>query len=382
MGTVNFSVDSNFLNDTLRQFWVELECEKIENVRQSIPGLSETLIRGILVGTNKFINDPSTGDMLYTSDEVTELFGIELSVANIRKRFDEAFYDCYDRIYGYEKCLNQIDQEDEDFEYFSELIETYHKKLAKIKNEFKFFLILCAELPELENPKFYRLEETAMKKRVLNDQKQQMAKESYELAQVHYAKTLNFSRQNALNVLLSNMSTMTLGQLCALDNTNGLKYLPDHKRAQEECENLRPYIYPENPTKTCWNSGWISPKGWFFGCSDLSHIEFSKELLKLGDNGLGCHVDTSEYKGYSNADQVFENNGWLKLSSGRWMWVNEDADGNPRNLTKEQYSIIFEMAKHRGDIKVFLSPTYSKDEWCNLDLLESKMNSAKPFIEK
>lgn len=381
MGTVNFSIDSNFLNDTLRQFWVELECEKIENVRQSIPGLSETLIRGILVGTNKFVNDPSTGDMLYTSDEATELFGIELSVANIRKRFDEAFYDCYDRIYGYEKCLNQLDQEDDDFEYFSELIETYHEKLAKTKKEFKFFLILCAELPELENSNFVKIGESSIKKRVLNDQKVQIMKENYEMAQANYSKELNFSRQNALNVLFSNISTIALGQLCALDNTNGLKYLPEHKMAQEECEEIRPYIYPENPIKTCWNSGWVSPKGWFFGCSDLSHIEFSKELLKLGDDGLGCHIDTSGYNSDMNAEAVFENNGWLKLSSGRWMWMDEDEDGNPRNLTKEQYSVIFELSKYRGDIKVFLSPTYSTDEWCSLDLLESKMNSAKSFDE-
>lgn len=63
-----------------------------------------------------------------------------------------------------------------------------------------------------------------------------------------------------------------------------------------------------------------------------------------------------------------EVNGWIKFSSGRWLYMEEDF-----KPSKAQLQIIFKWAHDKADdFRVYLG-----DEFVNLDVLQCKINSAE-----
>jgi len=73
-------------------------------------------------------------------------------------------------------------------------------------------------------------------------------------------------------------------------------------------ESERDVIEPEDPISTTWRSGYIDPEGRFYGCSDLSHINFSKELCE-------------KFKFDAEDTQVtLDKKGWVKVSMNRFFW--------------------------------------------------------------
>lgn len=142
--------------------------------------------------------------------------------------------------------------------------------------------------------------------------------------------------------------------------SNGMDLLLKYKQAQREADEARGNkIFSEDIMNCIWNSGWLSPSGEFYGCPDLSHVEFTKKLVECLNISDVCD---------NNYDRALELDGWIKFSSGRWLYMEEDF-----NPSKAQLQIIFKWAHDKADdFRVYLG-----DEFVNLDVLQCKINSAE-----
>lgn len=94
-------------------------------------------------------------------------------------------------------------------------------------------------------------------------------------------------------------------------------------------------------------------------CPDLGHIEFTKKLVECLNISDVCD---------NNYDRALELDGWIKFSSGRWLYMKEDF-----KPSKAQLQIIFKWAHDKADdFRVYLG-----NEFVNLDVLQCKINSAE-----
>ena len=94
-------------------------------------------------------------------------------------------------------------------------------------------------------------------------------------------------------------------------------------------ESHREGVIAENVEKTDWTSGYINKDGEFFGCSDINHINFSKEIcdiLKVE----GC--DNEKF----DAQIYLDKQGWVKISVNRFNWHPDMA------LTQAQKDTIYD----------------------------------------
>lgn len=78
-------------------------------------------------------------------------------------------------------------------------------------------------------------------------------------------------------------------------------------------ESHRDGVIAENVAKTEWNSGYINREGEFFGCSDINHINFSKEICDMLD------IDGRDDKKF-DAEIYLDEQGWVKISVNRFNW--------------------------------------------------------------
>jgi len=78
-------------------------------------------------------------------------------------------------------------------------------------------------------------------------------------------------------------------------------------------ESKREGVVAENVLKTEWNSGYINPSGEFFGCSDISHVNFSVEICKM------LAVEGIDEKDF-DAQIYLDKKGWVKVSVNRFYW--------------------------------------------------------------
>lgn len=115
--------------------------------------------------------------------------------------------------------------------------------------------------------------------------------------------------------------------------TNGRDLSIDHKLFQKRLweENG---LKKENPKETKYNSGFISPKGDFYGCPDMAHVAVSEELCKL----LSVAIPAEAFRlGSAKFERALEQLGWITLSSGRAVYRKDD---NPLIPTIEQWEAV------------------------------------------
>lgn len=179
---------------------------------------------------------------------------------------------------------------------------------------------------------------------------------SYKDLVSEYLSTLNFSFKYALDYLIEEHDYRTI-ELLKLDSSNGLKYIPEHKKAQSELDTLRgDNIFPEDILECIWNSGWLSPNGELYGCPDYDHINFSDRLVK--------YLNLSG----TNSDRILETNGYIKFSCGRWLYMEKDF-----TPTIAQLETILKWNKERNkSLKICIGDELSM---VNVDIIESKLNS-------
>jgi hypothetical protein len=94
-------------------------------------------------------------------------------------------------------------------------------------------------------------------------------------------------------------------------------------------ESKRERIVSEDIKKTKWTSGYIDREGEFFGCSDINHLNFSKDICKL------LKVKESEDEKF-DAQIYLDKQGWVKVSVNRFYW-DED-----QPVTQAQKDAMFD----------------------------------------
>lgn len=179
---------------------------------------------------------------------------------------------------------------------------------------------------------------------------------SYKDLVFEYLSTLNFNFKYALDYLIREHNYQTI-ELLKLDLSNGLKYIPEHKKAQSELDTLRgDDIFPEDILECIWNSGWLSPNGELYGCPDYDHINFSDRLVK--------YLNLSG----TNSDRILETNGYIKFSCGRWLYIEEDL-----TPTIKQLETILKWNEERNKgLKICIG---GQPKMVNVDIIESRLNS-------
>lgn len=345
---------ATWMNDTLHNLWESCEVGKIKNIVEDIEGITNEQILSVLHGEQRFYDDD--GGLSLEDSTPSE----NLSTKAIEDNFRDKYYDLISRVVSYSFGISKnYDFDDrEGFLYYWKLISNYNKKIEELDEDYKAFV-------ELTGCNNIELEEIL--KKVYNDLKAEEETDrwdipvtsslSYEQVNKDLLNNLNLSNRHVLNLLASTKNYRALATV-QMTGSNGMDLLVDYKLAQNNADEARgDKVFAEDILNCIWNSGWLSPNGEFYGCPDLAHVAFTEKLCK--------HLEIQGVDG--NYDRALELKGWIKFSSGRWLYFKDDLVP-----TKRQLKVISTWLNERAkDTKVYLG-----EGFVSYDILESLINSA------
>ena len=340
----------------LRNFWQDCRIDSIQRIRETIPNINDETLLEILEGKKKTVTEDGIHFTIEDDHEEDEMY---LSRDRIQESFEYKFMDLASQIMGYSKGLH-LDT-DEDRRHYYSLLENTFEKIHKLENNWKEFcaLIKCNINLKIED---YLYDEDSLEVddvdvfNYVEHLDSPNKASSYKDLVSEYLSTLNFSFKYALDYLIREHNYQTI-ELLKLDLSNGLKYIPEHKKAQSELDTLRgDDIFPEDILECIWNSGWLSPNGELYGCPDYDHINFSDRLVK--------YLNLSG----TNSDRILETNGYIKFSCGRWLYIEEDL-----TPTIKQLETILKWNEERNkELKICIG---GQPKMVNVDIIQSRLNS-------
>lgn len=340
----------------LRNFWQDCRIDSIQRIRETIPNINDETLLEILEGKKKTVTEDGIHFTIEDDHEEDEMY---LSRDRIQESFEYKFMDLASQVMRYSKGLH-LDT-DEDRRHYYSLLENTFEKIHKLENNWKEFcaLIKCNINLKIED---YLYDEDSLEVddvdvfNYVEHLDSPNKASSYKDLVSEYLSTLNFSFKYALDYLIREHNYQTI-ELLKLDLSNGLKYIPEHKKAQSELDTLRgDDIFPEDILECIWNSGWLSPNGELYGCPDYDHINFSDRLVK--------YLNLSG----TNSDRILETNGYIKFSCGRWLYIEEDL-----TPTIKQLETILKWNEERNKgLKICIG---GQPKMVNVDIIESRLNS-------
>ena len=340
----------------LRNFWQDCRIDSIQRIRETIPNINDETLLEILEGKKKAVTEDGIHFTIEDDHEEDEMY---LSRDRIQESFEYKFMDLASQVMGYSKGLH-LDT-DEDRRHYYSLLENTFEKIHKLENNWKEFcaLIKCNINLKIED---YLYDEDSLEVddvdvfNYVEHLDSPNKASSYKDLVSEYLSTLNFSFKYALDYLIREHNYQTI-ELLKLDLSNGLKYIPEHKKSQSELDTLRgDDIFPEDILECIWNSGWLSPNGELYGCPDYDHINFSDRLVK--------YLNLSG----TNSDRILETNGYIKFSCGRWLYIEEDL-----TPTIKQLETILKWNEERNkELKICIG---GQPKMVNVDIIESRLNS-------
>ena len=77
-----------------------------------------------------------------------------------------------------------------------------------------------------------------------------------------------------------------------------------------------------------FDTGWLDPKGCYYGCELGEHIELSQQLAET----------IYPKSGSANGERVLETKGWVKCTGAVWLW-------GETKLTQKQIDTLYDWAK-------------------------------------
>lgn len=346
---------ANYINRLFIEFWLDCNIAKIKELQEGIGGLTDEHVLSILHGEQHFVDTDGGMDL--------EDFHTEEDWSNeaVECLFKSKYEDLYTRTISYSLNLARAFEENDKEEvlHLWKLMNNYHTKLNELRNNYTLFLALTNTKSSFLEGDFMSKVYDSLKlddlESEIGDLKTTCTK-SYEDLVKGYLHKLSLDHLHIRNLLMLN-GQYTSMEMMELTGTNGVEFLTEYKNAQLALENVRGNnIVPEDILKCFWNSGWLAPNGDFYGCADLSHTQFTNDLI-------GC----LDYKVDGNSDRFLEVNGWIKFSSGRWLYYKEDF-----KPTKEQLEII----KIWADKRANTHRVYLGESFIGLDVLESLIKTS------
>ena len=226
------------LTHYLRNFWQDCRIDSIQRIRETIPNINDETLLEILEGKKKAVTEDGIHFTIEDDHEEDEMY---LSRDRIQESFEYKFMDLASQVMGYSKGLH-LDT-DEDRRHYYSLLENTFEKIHKLENNWKEFcaLIKCNINLKIED---YLYDEDSLEVddvdvfNYVEHLDSPNKASSYKNLVSEYLSTLNFSFKYALDYLIREHNYQTI-ELLKLDLSNGLKYIPEHKKAQSELDTLR-----------------------------------------------------------------------------------------------------------------------------------------------
>jgi len=152
-----------------------------------------------------------------------------------------------------------------------------------------------------------------------------------------------------LNGFKNNMVVAAASPIPGLDVN---KYVEDLIK-----NDARTSIEPEDVGTMNWDSGYIAPDGKFYGCPDIQHREFSKDLAeKFGLLPKKSWLKAKRGERLSeppDCEIIMDKAGWVRVSVRRFFWDREFC-----KITQGQFVAIKDfMNAKQMDKAVFNDPT-------------------------
>lgn len=124
-----------------------------------------------------------------------------------------------------------------------------------------------------------------------------------------------------------------------------------------------------------FTSGYIDLQGNFYGCPDLTHINYAEHIIEKFELKPVEGV-TEEYCSYTSMkDSIIDDNGWVKVSVRRYLW-----DYNSHILTAKQTQTIAKLMKAWGqEIATFSTHWHSAT---SLEVALEKNKEECEFIKR
>jgi hypothetical protein len=114
-------------------------------------------------------------------------------------------------------------------------------------------------------------------------------------------------------------------------------------------DSHRDRLKPDDPEKTKWRSGYIDREGKLYTCTDIDHLNFSKELCEhFGFKG-------KEYR--EDHQIILDDLGWVKISMNRFSW-----DRYNQRLTDEQKKTMFDFMSGKKLVKTMFNTSLPSEE--------------------
>lgn len=133
-------------------------------------------------------------------------------------------------------------------------------------------------------------------------------------------KKLQFYREDRAEEQVKKAQSVTQSIIPGLDLDKYIKgVVSESKRESIESEDVK---------RTEWTSGYIDKNGYFFGCADINHVNFSGDLCK------SLKVDLKENK---DAQIYLDKQGWIKVSVNRFYWDSNITPNKPQINTIFDY---------------------------------------------
>ena len=341
----------------LRKFRQDCRIDSIQRIRESISNINDEILLEILEGKKKVVTEDGRH---FTIEEDHDEDEVYLSRDHIQESFEYKFMDLASLVMGYSKGLH-FDTDEDRKQYYSLLKNTF-EEIHKLEDNWKEFCVLikCNINVKIEDylydDNYLEADNVDIYNCVPEYLDSPNKDSSYKDLVSTYLSTLNFSFKYAIDYLIKK-GEYEIINLLKTDLSNGLNYIPEHKTAQLKLNILRgDTIFPEDILECIWNSGWLSPNGELYGCSDFDHINFSDRLVK--------YLNLSG----TNSDRILETNGYIKFSCGRWLYMEKDF-----TPTIAQLETILKWNKEKNkSLKICIGDGLSM---VNVDIIESKLNS-------
>lgn len=370
------------INTFIQQNWIDLRISKLRELQVGIDGLTDDILLDICLGKAYFVDSPDGMDLEYNNSEDSDLQ--EYSITSINRNFKSRLDDIVSSIIGYSYGLQHYSEEYIDNTnidiYDSSDVSKYLfyvinacSEYNSLFSEFDLFVKLVGEDLGFELNKYESLIGALL------DIKHEREKEEIKFTQstgkiavlrkqvsTPTYEDLNFEPLHAVNRLALDNNMVAL-EFLQITGSNGLHYLPEHRKAQEDTYAAKKdKTIPDDIVKSIWNSGWIAPDGTFYGCPDLQHVEFDDLLYEK----IKTPESDSETVGIFTNGRRIELLGYIKLSEGRWLLPY------PKFIpTREQLQVIIKCQKE----KYKTTRVYYNDGFLGLDVIESKLNNKEIY---
>lgn len=341
-----FTVTGEFLTHHARSLWEEgSPKEAINFLIVSLPGMKVDMALDICTGYKAVMGDTKTNPDLWVDKDNTKKPGIaEILEYNYKRYFDNMEY--------IDIVRNNLPKwENQDKELLNYQIDYRTKDNLKIFTQIEFIYGL------LDKPinEFYSLLDEIIiiyRKKITEEQRLQLRNEL--IAQYPTEKAVDLvSRFNITEIQERNIdeyiediedkittSSKSFGSFSSSDLEAGIaKYDFLNKYIKQKTQKKKPtkknLLSDIKDTK--WEAGWVSPKGEFFGCSWMGHLDLVYDLSISG-------VIDKDWN-----EKNLEEHGWIKLM-GRGIRSEPGfylSSASKYNITQSQQNAIFDFMTAR-----------------------------------